>query len=1218
MKHIIWIITFILVSGVAFAADIYASNRTSGGSGTFGDPYALTTALSTATAGDTVYLFSGNYTTGGGYYTSNSGTDENNRLIIQGYNSSDKPTLIGNTSIVTQVLDIPTEYTTIRNIIVREYSEGRRTIRVTGNHVTLDGVESYYMGSNYSSGNHNINVYSASYLIVNNSLIDRSTRNGLYISTSYPSGYSDNCTIENSEFRNLEDHHAINIFPDTMDNPVLPISGCIIRNNYFHDLPTQSAMFLRHFKDFQIYNNIIINVGEGISISSGDNNTPMESYEANGLIANNLFANIVDGYAINNWVANNLTIKNNIFTGEFYSDNVIQFNENYVDADAGDPPIFNHDINNNIYWNTTGGISWDWNDTVYSTLAAFTAATGQDSDSYYGNPLILNSSGGDYTLNETSYGIDNGLNLSIFFNYDYDYILRPQGNEWDIGPYESNHTIETITTPIVNITYPSNNQNFLEYENITINISASDSNGNISYIEIYANNTLIGNLTSSPYSFIWNETGTGIYTIYANAYDNDSQNTTSSTIIIRVNMTNDAVSGIHFNDTFTDIDATDLLTHTPNYGSKWIYGYQTGSYSVADINTNRIDYTGARQVNSGYIAIANDTVPVADYNVTVTVVTHDTTTDTHIVVARWQNSSNFYAFIDSRVNVTSSHGIWKVVSGVNTKINSSGCGLPNNGDVKTLEVRDNLIIAYRNGVQVCNATDSDITQPGKGGFGHGATLISTGDDLDLQVSDNFLISYTPDNSSNSSDNYSNSLPIVNITYPLNQSVFENNSNITVNATATDSDGNITYVEFYANTTVIGNDTTNPYSILWENTTTANYYIIAKAYDNASNYTISDGIYVTINSSSNSTNSTGNSSENETLEIIIPEGLFDDYSNLTNRTREQLENLQHIHFRNSFGRINFTSNITINRSINLTGHIIITNRSIYINSSHIPEFNVSARLDFYNVTYQYPIAYRDGIICSGYCSNQTQNTSSELFYFTVSGFSNYSIENAACGDGSCNALETCDTCSADCGICVEEDNGGGGGSSSRGGSSYYPIITNTSNQTNTTNTTSNEDNDTSIISNQENNNYPTDNSATGISEISTDEQKEPSLQNPSNISATTIQYMPWIVSLVVAVLLSLYITMVVQLKNKEKNNPINNVINKSINKIIYPVNEISKREITSKNQNILKIQETIFKTQQYYNKMIAKGNTEVQIIAELKKIGWTDVQINYVFSQIKKR
>src|SRR6185436_9685838 len=64
-------------------------------------------------------------------------------------------------------------------------------------------------------------------------------------------------------------------------------------------------------------------------------------------------------------------------------------------------------------------------------------------------------------------------------------------------------------------------------------------------------------------------------------------------------------------------------------------------------------------------------------------------------------------------------------------------------------------------------------------------------------------------------NYNN-LPVASLTSPPNNSGFSAGANITLNAAASDSDGTVSNVEFFANGTSLGQDATSPYSFIWNN------------------------------------------------------------------------------------------------------------------------------------------------------------------------------------------------------------------------------------------------------------------------------------------------------------------------------------------------------------------------------------------------------------------
>jgi hypothetical protein len=88
----------------------------------------------------------------------------------------------------------------------------------------------------------------------------------------------------------------------------------------------------------------------------------------------------------------------------------------------------------------------------------------------------------------------------------------------------------------------------------------------------------------------------------------------------------------------------------------------------------------------------------------------------------------------------------------------------------------------------------------------------------------------------------NSPPISSITSPTNGSSFAG-SNITITANASDSDGSIAKVDFYANGILIGTTTSNPFSIIWKNVPSGKYQLTAKATDNLGASTTSAPVFI---------------------------------------------------------------------------------------------------------------------------------------------------------------------------------------------------------------------------------------------------------------------------------------------------------------------------------------------------------------------------------------
>jgi len=90
----------------------------------------------------------------------------------------------------------------------------------------------------------------------------------------------------------------------------------------------------------------------------------------------------------------------------------------------------------------------------------------------------------------------------------------------------------------------------------------------------------------------------------------------------------------------------------------------------------------------------------------------------------------------------------------------------------------------------------------------------------------------------SSGTPSNQPPVVTLTAPVAGATFTAPASITVSADASDVDGTIAQVDFYANGTLLRTDTSSPYSISWTNVAAANYALTAVARDNAGASTVS--------------------------------------------------------------------------------------------------------------------------------------------------------------------------------------------------------------------------------------------------------------------------------------------------------------------------------------------------------------------------------------------
>jgi N-acetylneuraminic acid mutarotase len=102
--------------------------------------------------------------------------------------------------------------------------------------------------------------------------------------------------------------------------------------------------------------------------------------------------------------------------------------------------------------------------------------------------------------------------------------------------YYAHGSASANVPPTVTINSPASNATFESGANITIDTNAADTDGTVSTVHFYANNTLIGTDAVAPFNFTWNEVRGGNYSLTAVATDNNGGVTTSSPVLINVNV----------------------------------------------------------------------------------------------------------------------------------------------------------------------------------------------------------------------------------------------------------------------------------------------------------------------------------------------------------------------------------------------------------------------------------------------------------------------------------------------------------------------------------------------------------------------------------------------------------------------------------------------------------------------------------------------------------
>lgn len=124
--------------------------------------------------------------------------------------------------------------------------------------------------------------------------------------------------------------------------------------------------------------------------------------------------------------------------------------------------------------------------------------------------------------------------------------------------------------PSVSITNPANGASFTTGSEISIEASATDSDGSISQVEFFVNGVSIGTDAASPFAANWSITE-GSQTITATATDNEGATATSSEI---------SISGTSDSGTATAIYVSEVITGTGNAGGGSKYG--TATVTISD------------------------------------------------------------------------------------------------------------------------------------------------------------------------------------------------------------------------------------------------------------------------------------------------------------------------------------------------------------------------------------------------------------------------------------------------------------------------------------------------------------------------------------------------------------------------------------------------------------------------------------------------------------
>jgi hypothetical protein len=407
----------LLVPACASAADYYVAKTgcSDGYSGTEAQPWCTVgKAVSTAAAGDTVYIKNGTYNEMNDLARSGS---PGNPITFRNY--PDHSPIVDGTGFSDAIFDWSgapggkADWIVLDGLEIRNF--GNYGVAIRGNNNTIQNCNVH---TNYTVGRAEpILIAQGDYNKILRNRIHDSGWNALNVQNA---NYTE---IAYNDIYDAWYHGGVNVMSNTGAYYGM-MEGNDIHHNYVHDTG-QGAIYLRYQQNNKIYNNLIIlgtdsNDHMNIYFSYGTTGGAPSRYVANTRIYNNV---IIGGrWSIFNDAADNLIIKNNIIkepAGTYFV--------NMYSTTLG------HVIDYNLY---NGSGNWNMGGTYYTSLSGLRGA-GYEQNGLVGNPAFVNEAGRDFSINPASEATDMGQNLlPEGVTDDFAGTPRPQGPDWDIGAYE--------------------------------------------------------------------------------------------------------------------------------------------------------------------------------------------------------------------------------------------------------------------------------------------------------------------------------------------------------------------------------------------------------------------------------------------------------------------------------------------------------------------------------------------------------------------------------------------------------------------------------------------------------------------------------------------------------------------------------------------------------------------------------------------------------------
>lgn len=368
----------------------------------------------------------------------------------------------------------------------------------------------------------------------------------------------------------------------------------------------------------------------------------------------------------------------------------------------------------------------------------------------------------------------------------------------------------TSIAPTVSITAPAAGASLPLNSPTTVSAIASDADGAVTVVAFFDGASQVGADSSAPYSISWTPVTPGAHQLTARATDNSALSTTSSVVNLTVNNAAPTVA------LTAPANGATLATGTP----------VTLTASAGDVDGTVVE---VRFLDGATLVGVDSAAPFA-------VSWTPLLAGSHSLAARATDNLGGVA-TSSTVTVTVSNtapsvAITTPASGAvlarNVTVNVTASASDPDGAVSEVRFFDGAT-----SIGVDSTTPFTIswtpTTPGP----HNLTARAT-DNLGIQTTSAIIAVTVP-----------NSPPATAITAPSAGASLPLGAPVTVSATASDVDGTVAEVRFLDGATVIGIDSTAPYSISWTPVQPGAHTLVSRATDDLGSVTNSAGVGVSV-------------------------------------------------------------------------------------------------------------------------------------------------------------------------------------------------------------------------------------------------------------------------------------------------------------------------------------------------------------------------------------